>query len=451
MSTHPLFPDNPVRPEPADTAAVQLIRSKVSRAYSEEPSAIEEMKEAERERTPSKHQAFMRSLSESGKSLAEVQTEWHHYYTQLPDTEKREVWEEFYAANQHTPYQKLFQKQTPVATRAQLGSIQVEQPPASVPVANEDGIVIGDHTPRPAPKQPAAVHRKPKAPGLGAKAGAAVRKTKVGRRIADAPATASALEIKRKIQHKVSAGGKLQAKHHVQSLLFGLSMGLMVMLILLFGLFNEFIVAPFIQPSRNVGHIPVIASNITAEQAARPTIIVPAINIQLPIDFAIQTTAEDAVQSSLENGIVHYTSTVFPGQNGNAAYFGHSAQNIFNNGKAKYAFVALHLVKTGDVFYVTYQGKVYAYQIFAREIVPPTQISVLNDTKGEQATAALITCDPPGFSTNRLVVWGKQISPSIATNTAPTQSAATEPVQLSSNGPTLWTRMWRGVQFWRND
>jgi hypothetical protein len=30
--------------------------------------------------------------------------------TGLPDADKREVWEEFYAANKHTPYQKCFQK-----------------------------------------------------------------------------------------------------------------------------------------------------------------------------------------------------------------------------------------------------------------------------------------------------------------------------------------------------
>jgi hypothetical protein len=38
MSTNPLFTNNPVRPEPADDAAVR-IRAKVSKIYGEEPSA----------------------------------------------------------------------------------------------------------------------------------------------------------------------------------------------------------------------------------------------------------------------------------------------------------------------------------------------------------------------------------------------------------------------------
>lgn len=455
MSTNPLFPNNPVRPTPADSAAVEIIRAKVAHAYGEEPSAIEQMQEAARERTPSKHQQFMQTLSQSGVSLAEVQTRWHHYYTQLPDAEKREVWEEFYAANQHTPYQKLFQKQVPVTSRINVQpqtqtatSVTNSLEAASSLVTTDSGITVGDHTAAPVAVAPSPKPQKLRQKRVSTKAKALVRKTKVGRKIADSEKTAKALKIKRNIQHKVSAGGKLQAKHHVQSLLFGLGMGGAVVLILLFGFFNEYVVAPFIQPSRTVGNIPVIASNISADQAADPTVIVPAINVQLPVDFSIKTTAENDIEDSLNNGVVHYASTVYPGQNGNVALFGHSSQNIFNNGKAKFAFVALHLVKTGDVFYITYQGKVYAYQVFAREIVPPTQVSVLNDTKGEQATAVLITCDPPGFSTNRLVVWGKQISPSVASNTA-SQPAVADPVQLTSNGPTLWTRMWRGVQFWR--
>lgn len=454
MSNNPLFPDNPLRPAAADQAAVELIRSKVSRAYGEEPNAAQEIAEAAQERTPSKHQLFMQELVRAGKGLADIQVEWHRYYTTLPDAEKQEVWEEFYAANQHTPYQKLFQKQQPVALRAQLQQPNTAPIPASrlnSPVrTSEQGVTVADHTPQTIPQtQHKAKPGKPASAKVAAKAGKLARKTATGRKLLDSPTAEATRQLKQKIQHKVSAGGKLETKHHVQSLLFGLSMGGIVLVIMLFSFFNEFIIAPFIQPSRNVGNVPVIAANITAEQAAQPSVMVPSINIQIPVDFTLQSSSEEAVQQALEGGVVHYPNTVLPGQNGNGAYFGHSSQNIFNNGKYKFAFVALHLVKTGDVFYVTYQGKVFAYEIFAREIVAPSQVSVLTDTKGEQATAVLITCDPPGLSTNRLVVWGKQISPSPSLNTVAATQANSEPVQIASNGPTLWTRLWRGVQFWR--
>jgi LPXTG-site transpeptidase (sortase) family protein len=446
MSTNPLFPDNPLRPEPADDAAVQLIRAKVSRAYGSEPAAETELKAAKQDQNPSRHQQFMLSLAQSGKDLAAVQTEWHAYYAALPDSEKRAVWEEFYSANQYTPYQKMFQKQQPVATRQSLANA-----PSGTPMTSTSGVTVSDHSLEFAanPDEPRRTRPKHKKGVRRAKVSALARKSAVTRRALDSESAEKVRVIKKRIHQKVSAGGKLQAKDHVQSLLFGFGIGGMVLLILLFSFFNEFIIAPFIQPSRNDTNIPMIASNITAEQAASPTIIVPKIGIQIPIDFALTSNSEDIIQNSLENGVVHYPSTVFPGQNGNGAYFGHSAQNILNNGKAKFAFVRLRDLATGDVFSILYQGKVYSYEVFAREVVPPTQVSVLNDTKGKQATVVLVTCDPPGFSTNRLVVWGEQISPSPALNGNAAPTVATHPTEISSNGPTLWTRLWRNIQFWR--
>ncbi len=441
MSDNPLFPNNPMKPLPADQAAVELIRAKVARAYGDEPSATGELAEAARERTPSKHQRFIMELSQANRSLAEIQTEWHHYYTQLSDDEKREVWAEFYEANQHTPYQKLFQKQPPMASRSHLAAPGAQLAAGPRVQTCEDGVVVGDHTPT------SIATERPRRPKKN-RTIQVVRQTKLGRRVADSEAATEAARLKRRIQDKVSANGRLRARHHLQSLLFGVGMGALVLLILLFSFFNEYVIAPFIQPSRTVTNSPIIVSDMTAAQAATPTVIVPSINIQIPVDFGLNTTAETAIEDSLNDGVVHYASTAYPGQNGNTALFGHSSQNIFNNGKYKFAFVALHLVKTGDIFYITYNGKIYAYQIFAKEIVPPTQVSVLNDTKGKQATAVLITCDPPGFSTNRLVVWGEQISPSPTTNSNSSLTTATDPVQLTSNGPTLWTRLWRDIEFW---
>ena len=437
MSNNPLFPDNPVRPEQADTAALELIRQKVARAFGEEPAAISELAEATRERTVSKHQQFMLDLSQAGKSLAEIQTEWHHYYTQLPDNEKREVWEEFYAANQHTPYQKLFQKQQAVATRLRQDEATSHPAAAALTPANASGVTVRDLS-----------TGLPEGHSQRGKLKTALGQSKIGKRIAASPINENTRQLRQQIRSKVSANGRLQAKHHLQSLLFGLGMGALVVVILLFGLFNEYVIAPFIQPSRSVGATPVIVSDVAAT-SAQPTVIVPKINIQIPIDFTLTSNDEATIQGSLNNGVVHYSSTVLPGQNGNSAYFGHSSRNIFNNGKYKFAFVLLHELTTGDIFYITYQGKVYAYQVFAREIVPPTQVSVLNDTKGKQATAVLITCDPPGFSTNRLVVWGEQISPSPATNTAATNTAVASPTQITSNGPTLWAQIVRKLEFWR--
>jgi sortase (surface protein transpeptidase) len=123
--------------------------------------------------------------------------------------------------------------------------------------------------------------------------------------------------------------------------------------------------------------------------------------------------------------------------------------NVFNSGKYKFAFALLHRLNTGDVFYLTYNHKVYAYQVFAKEVVPPSQVSVISDTKGRTATATLITCDPPGFNINRLVIWGEQISPSPTTNKKQTlNSGIAPPTAISGNGPSMWNRFVNWVEFW---
>jgi len=262
----------------------------------------------------------------------------------------------------------------------------------------------------------------------------------------------STQDVQEAIKDTVTAGGKLETKHHVQSLLFGLGMGFIVVIIFLFGFFNEVVVAPFIQPSRTAASTPLIVNSTSIAAKATPEVIIPKINVEIPTDFSQKSTREADIETALENGVVHYPTTAKPGQNGNAAFFGHSSNNIFNKGKYKFAFVLLHTLVPGDTFYLTYEGKLYAYKVFSTKVVPPTQVSVLDPIPGKTATATLITCDPPGTSLNRLVVVGEQISPDPATNSASrapatatgASSVTTEGTDsteaLPGNGPTLWAR-----------
>jgi sortase A len=197
------------------------------------------------------------------------------------------------------------------------------------------------------------------------------------------------------------------------------------------------------QPGRSSA-APVIVTSDSVD-ATTPSVIIPKINVQIPVVYDLPNGSEAAVQNALESGVAHYPSTKVPGEKGNAAFFGHSSNNIFNKGKYKFAFVLLHKLKTGDTFYLTYGGKVYGYKVISTNIVPPSQVDVLYDVPGQSATATLITCDPPGTSLNRLVVVGEQVSPDPAGNSAPSASTGDTGGELPGNGPTLWTRMWRAI------
>lgn len=393
-------------PDPQNdrTAAADLIRDKLARIYANEPDAATEAREAEAVQHRSKHQRFMHELSTSGKDLATIQTEWHNYYQSLGDEERHQVWQEFYSSS---------------ATLAQPQPVAEAAPDAQA-MANLKHEMLT--TPR---------HK-------------AQRAQKAARPKRD---VRSPQAIRAAVRDKVSANGKLTAKHHVQSLLFGLGMGAVVVFIFLFGLFSEGVIRPFVQPNNSTnGSTPIILASATTDVPKDPQVIIPKINVQIPVDYTQTTTTEESIQASLENGVTHYPSTVKPGEQGNTAIFGHSSNNIFNKGKFKFAFLLLNKMEVGDTFYLSYEGKMYVYKVIDKKVVAPTEVSILDPIPGKAATATLITCDPPGTTLKRLAVIGEQITPDPTGNVAatpPPVAPAGVASALPGNGPTLLGKLVR--------
>lgn len=378
--------------KPAD-ASVSLIRKKIERAYASEPSVTLESHDIEElgnKITRSKHQQFIYELTSSGKPLHEIQEAWHEYYAGLPEAEKHEVWSEFYSTHKeavHAPTPDSLKK---LATPASEQKKQLGQ-------AEERAL-----------------------------------------KLLSRPVTAPAKSIK-KIRQRAQRPAAAHRTSSLHSLLFGLGIGGMVLVIFLFSFFNERFIAPFIQPSRVATGTPIIAS--AASISSAPEIIIPKINVEIPVVYDVNTIDENAVENALERGVVHYADTALPGQDGNLVIVGHSSNNIFNPGKYKFAFVLLSRLSSGDTFYLQKDGKRYTYQVYKKAIVDPNDISVLGP-EGKPATATLITCDPPGTSLHRLVVVGEQIDPNPANNTAAqtNNSLAQSTQTLPGNSPSLWSR-----------
>ncbi len=386
--------------KPDPNQAAEIIRKKLNELYTDEPKAKEELEEIKETGTHSKHQKYMLELSNSGKSLAEIQTAWHNYYINLPNNEKHAVWQEFY--ENHARAAKLIHTKK-VGTKAE--TLTEQKPPEKQTL-------------------------KPKKQLSGS---VEVSKSKPQR---------TTSEVKEQILNKVTARGKLQKSHHVQSLLFGVGMGLIVVFIFMFGFFNERFLAPLVTPSKNVSNTPIIVDPNAGVVSLEPKIIIPKINVEVPVNYDVKTINEKEIQNGLESGVVHYPSSPTPGQNGNVAIVGHSSNNIFNRGKYKFAFVLLNRLQEGDTFMLNYNGQRYIYKIYTKKIVKPNEVSVLGSAD-RPATATLITCDPPGTAANRLVVIGEQISPSPKNNTVATtnQDIAGQPAIVPGNAESLFQRM----------
>lgn len=371
--------------------AVSLLRSKINTLYANEPNAKEELAEAKAAGSHrSKHQQFMYELSTSGKSLAEIQTAWHQYYTDLPNHEKHEVWQEFYAEHSKAQSRPL--------------------PSAHLPETHHQAAKQSVH----AGSIPAKIWSEPR----------------------------TVATIKDELLKRIGSRTKTHRKGHGgHSLLFGLGMGSLVFVVMMFSFFNERFIAPFITPSKHVSNTPIIIDPSTTAVGPEPKIIIPKINVEIPIIFDEESIEEAAVQRALEEGVIHYATTSNPGEQGNGAIFGHSSNNILNKGKYKFAFVLLNRLEDGDLFYVQKDGKRYAYKVYKKTVVSPDEVQVLG-AQDKPATMSLITCDPPGTTINRLVVVGEQISPDPNLNVASTaKTNAGTPTQLPSNAPSLWSRL----------
>jgi LPXTG-site transpeptidase (sortase) family protein len=445
--------------------AADLIRQKLAAIYDDEPNARQELAEAQLPNVQhSRHQRFMQSLNQSGRSASEIQTAWHQYYMELDDVEKRAVWQEFYdqsaqAKQQASRIQPRYSYQLDEPAQLPVAETAPSRPQAIYPepVATEPNQFSEavqafqqpqcqpEAQPQPQPEMPKEVDMTLN-PLLGGTPMVSSPQQDVVP-VAEAADDRSTETIREQLRGRVRTRGALKVKHHLQSLLFGLGFGLLTIMVVLFGFFNEVVIAPFIQPSRNVSATPIIISPDGVTATDKNEVIIPKINVEIPLDFSATTIDEKDFESALDKGVAHYPTTALPGQKGNASFFGHSSNNIFNPGKYKFAFVLLNELVPGDTFYITYNGVAYGYTVFDKKIVPATEVSILNPVANKASTAMLVTCDPPGTSLNRLAVWGEQISPNPDSNTAAAAPATTtsdtkaSTTALPGNGPTLWGRL----------
>lgn len=170
------------------------------------------------------------------------------------------------------------------------------------------------------------------------------------------------------------------------------------------------------------------------EPAAAPpgnVIIIPKINVNAPI-VVEPSTDENAVQTALRNGVVHYGPTGKIGQPGNAVIVGHSSMDPWSPGSYKYVFALLEKVGVGDQIQINQDQKKYVYQVQSTKVVPPTDLSVLNPTS--EPTITLITCTPVGTNWRRFIVSAKQVEPLTKPQIAINETPKNETTQIDLPG-----------------
>lgn len=190
---------------------------------------------------------------------------------------------------------------------------------------------------------------------------------------------------------------------------------------------------------------PIAATNTAQPVDSPDVIIIPKLNVNAPIIFE-PSIAEEAIQNSLRNGVVHYAGTALPGEPSNSVIVGHSSNDWWEPGNYKFVFALLEKLEPGDQIQVNYQKKRYVYQVAGKKVVEPTEISVLQPTTDPILT--LITCTPPGTSWKRLIITANQIEPAPTRPEQQPQIATaqgTNDVALPGNAPSFFDQILRFI------
>ena len=186
--------------------------------------------------------------------------------------------------------------------------------------------------------------------------------------------------------------------------------GISMMLIILFLQYNRLIFAPimaYVSPGNTPSsEIEALDPTISQTVSPDPRLIIPKLNIDVPIHFGIPLTD---VMSSMNNGVAHYRiagASAFPGEIGNLVITGHSAGDIYSSNPYKYIFSGLERLEDGDLIYVNYNSTRYIYRVVKKEVVDPSNVAALV-VNTDKPIITLVTCTPLGTSRYRLLVTGE--------------------------------------------
>lgn len=244
-------------------------------------------------------------------------------------------------------------------------------------------------------------------------------------------------ELKKQILERSKKRGRAHS-HRLKPFLIAVASGMVV----LFMNYNQLVTAQikqFVAPSSTTTSPVIIDPNAKIAIGNEPRIIIPKINVDVPVVYDEKSFAEEKVQTALERGVVHYGTTALPGKPGNNVILGHSSSNFFNGGKYKYVFSYLGKLEKNDTFVLYFRGKRYVYRVYNKQIVDPKDFSVVQPTA--KPTTTLITCTPPGTNWRRLIIQGEQISPAPSTKAPPQQTISADTAIVPGNAPSFVERI----------
>ncbi len=237
---------------------------------------------------------------------------------------------------------------------------------------------------------------------------------------------------------------KVRKSRHFIPIIAALS----VMLIFLFLQYNRVIFATveaYVTPGNMDPSTLIIDPSTQLQVGPEPRLIVPKINVDVPIVWDATAADQNSLNNAMNNGVAWFNvpgASAKPGEVGNFVVSGHSSNDWLDSGDYKFVFARLEQLTEGDVIYVNYNSVRYTYNIVRREVVKPTDVAALVDPT-TKPLITLITCVPIGTANERLLVFAEQVSPDpkTAATSTPTPTTTSEATKMPSNSPTFLQRI----------
>ncbi len=128
-----------------------------------------------------------------------------------------------------------------------------------------------------------------------------------------------------------------------------------------------------------------------------PTLGITDLTITHPQD----ALTEAGIMAPLQAGVGHLYS--YPGGNGKIMIYGHSSGYPWDLSEYTKIFRQINKLNEGDLLYVTYNGKLFTYEVTYEETIQASDTSDFDD-HGDGEELILYTCWPPDSITQRYLI-----------------------------------------------
>lgn len=128
---------------------------------------------------------------------------------------------------------------------------------------------------------------------------------------------------------------------------------------------------------------------------------IPSLAIEAPLLDPIAAN-EESYQQALQDGVVHFPGTPYPGSLGNSYYFGHSSDFFWAPGDFKTIFATLPDIQIGSQIQIAHHSPLCFYRVIDTRIIESDDFSALKQPPA-QSLLTLQTSYPVGTAKQRFI------------------------------------------------